>query len=79
MRGGELVFYAISQPYLVIYGGQFPQLDEQVDPGSEPAILPLATDTYLSWDSNPNQSGERRVLSRRATLSNHSVTEVLEY
>ena len=31
------MFYAIFQPYLVIYGGQFPQLEELVVPCSEPA------------------------------------------
>ena len=38
-RLGELVFYAIFQPYLVIYGGQFPQLEEQIISGSEPATF----------------------------------------
>ena len=33
MWGGELVFYAIFQPCLVIYGGQFPQLEEQSGEG----------------------------------------------
>jgi len=37
---GELVFYAIFQPHLVIYGGQFPQLEEHIVPGSEPATFP---------------------------------------
>ena len=36
---GELVFYAIFQPCLVIYGGQFPQLEEQIVHGSEPATF----------------------------------------
>ena len=39
------------KPYLVIYG-QFPQLEEQIVPGNEPA-----TDNYLAWDSKPNHSG----------------------
>ena len=39
MRLGKFVFYAIFQPCLVIYGGQFPQLGEQIVPGSEPATL----------------------------------------
>ena len=39
MRLDELVFYAIFQPYSVIYGGQFPQLEEQIVPGSEPATF----------------------------------------
>ena len=34
---GELVLYAIFQPCLVIYGGQFSQLEEQLVTGSEPA------------------------------------------
>ena len=38
-RIGELVFYAIFQPYLVIYGGQFPQLEKQIVPASEPATF----------------------------------------
>ena len=37
VRWAELVLYAIVQPYLVIYGGQFPQLEEQI--GSEPATF----------------------------------------
>ena len=32
-------FYAIFQPYLVIYGGQFPLLEEQIVPVSEPATF----------------------------------------
>ena len=35
----ELVLHAIFQPCLVIYGGQFPQLEEQTVPGSEPATF----------------------------------------
>jgi len=27
------------QPYLVIYDGQFPQLEEHIVPGSEPATF----------------------------------------
>ena len=35
------MFYAIFQPCLVIhvYGGQFPKLEEQIVPGSEPATF----------------------------------------
>ena len=47
VRWGEFGVYAIFQPYLVIYGGQFQQLEEQT------SNLPLATDKYLSRDSNP--------------------------
>ena len=36
---GELVFYAIFQPYLVIYGGQFRQLEKLNGPGSDPATF----------------------------------------
>ena len=36
---GELVLNAIFQPYMVIYGGQFPQLEGQIVPGSEPAAF----------------------------------------
>ena len=39
VRLGDLVFYAIVQPFLVKYGGQFPQLEEQIVPGSEPATF----------------------------------------
>ena len=39
-----MVFYAIFQPYMVIYGRQFPQLEEHIVTGSEPATFPLATD-----------------------------------
>ena len=56
---GELVFYAIFQSCLVIYGGQFPQLEEH--------IVPLATDNSLSWDSKP--SGEGREVSKRDVLT----------
>ena len=40
LRYGEL-FYAIFQRYLVIlvYGGQFPQLEKQIVPGTEPATF----------------------------------------
>ena len=38
-RYGELVLYEIFQPCLVIYGGQFPQLEEQIVHGSEPATF----------------------------------------
>ena len=34
-----MVFFAIFQPYYVIYGGQFPNLEEQIVPGSEPATF----------------------------------------
>ena len=61
------MLYAIFQPCLVIYGGQFPQLEEQIVHGSVPATFTLATDNYLSWDSNP--SGEWRVVSKRGTLT----------
>ena len=54
-RWGELVLYAIFQPCLVIYGSLFPQLEEQIVPGSEPATFHLATDNYLSWDLNPSR------------------------
>jgi len=51
-----------------IYGGQFPQLEEQFVPGSTcTSNLPLATDNYLSWDSN--SSGEGRVVSKRDDLT----------
>ena len=66
------MLYAIFQPYLVIYGGQFPELEEQIVPESEPTdfffspaqifstvifIFPLAFFINEdSWDSNP--SGE---------------------
>ena len=30
---------AIFQPYLVVYGGQFPQPEKQIVPGSEPAAF----------------------------------------
>ena len=30
IRVGELVFYAISSHYYIIYAGQFPQLEEQL-------------------------------------------------
>ena len=45
---GALMFDAICQLYCVIYGGQFPQLEEQIVPGSEPATfrLQLPTTTY---------------------------------
>ena len=36
---GELVLYVIFQPCLVIYGGQFPQLEEQIVPWSEAATV----------------------------------------
>ena len=36
---GELVLFAIFQPCLVIYGGQFPQLEEHIVPRSEPATF----------------------------------------
>ena len=36
---GDLVLYAIFQPCLVIYGGQFPQLEEHIVHGSEPATF----------------------------------------
>ena len=39
VRWGKLVLCAIFQPCLVIYGGQFPQLEEQIVPGSEPATF----------------------------------------
>ena len=39
LREGELVFNAIFQPYLVLYGGQFPQLEEQLVPGSDSAAF----------------------------------------
>ena len=63
------MLYAIFQTSLVIYGGQFPQLEEQVVSGSEPATFrqQLTTDNYLSWDSNP--SGEERVVSKRDALT----------
>ena len=35
----NLVFYTIFQPYLVIYGGQFPEMEEQIVPGIEPATF----------------------------------------
>ena len=35
----ELVLYAIFQPCLVRYGGQFPQLEETSVNGSEPATF----------------------------------------
>ena len=35
----ELEFYASFQPYFVIYWDQFPQLEEQIVPGSEPATF----------------------------------------
>jgi len=39
MLNGELMPNAIFQPYMVIYGGQFPQLEGQNVPGSEPATF----------------------------------------
>jgi len=36
---GGLVLYAIFQLCLVIYGGQFPHLEEHFVPGSEPATF----------------------------------------
>ena len=35
----ELVLYAIVKPCLVIFGGQFPQLEEQIVPGSKQAAF----------------------------------------
>ena len=64
------MLYAIFQPYLVIYISwrQFPQLEEQIVPGSEPATFRWQlTTNYLSWDSNP--SGERRVVPKRDILT----------
>ena len=58
------MLYAICQPDLVIYGGHFPQLEEQIVPGSEPATFSLATENYLS-----NPSGEGRVVSKRDALT----------
>ena len=60
VRWCEVLLYAIFQPYLVIYGGPLPQLEWTSN-------LPLATDNYLSWDSNP--SGEGRVVSKREALT----------
>ena len=39
MLRGELVLYAIFQPCMVIYGGQFPQVEEQIVLVSEPATF----------------------------------------
>ena len=36
---GELVFYVTLGPYMVIYGSQFPQLEEQIVAGIEPATF----------------------------------------
>jgi len=37
---GELVFYAMfNHSWLYTYGGQFPQLEKQIIPGSEPATF----------------------------------------
>jgi len=63
---GELMFYAIFQPCVVIYGSQFPQLEEHCS-WEWTSNLTLATDNYLSWDSNP--SGEGRVVSKQDALT----------
>ena len=63
---GELVLYAIFQPCLGIYGGQFPQLEEHIVPGSEVA-------TSVSNRQLPligfEPSGEGRVVSKRDALT----------
>ena len=67
-KWGELVRYAIFQPTLVIYGGQFPQLEEHIVPGSEPA----------SFRQQPLMGFEpqlRGASSFKASRLNHSATE----
>ena len=41
------MLYAIFQPKMVICGGQFPQLEEQIVPGIEPLLLLSMSDALL--------------------------------
>ena len=68
---GELVFYAIVQPCLVIYGGQFPQLEEHIVPGSEPAAFVSNWQLPL-MGFEPQRRGASSFKARRL---NHSATE----
>ena len=58
VRWGELVLYAIFQPYLAIYGGQFPQLEEQIVPGSKPATFRYQLTTTSHGIRTPAERGE---------------------
>ena len=73
-----MVLYAIFQPCLVIYGGQFPQLEEQIVPGSESATFRNQTDNYLSWYSNPSgeEKGETKI-GYRETRNSTTATLVI--
>ena len=66
MGRGELVCYAIYQPYLVICGRQFPQLEEQIVPGSEPAIFRYQLTTTSHGIRTPAERPGRVVSQRDA-------------
>ena len=56
------MFDAISQPYCVIYGGQFTQPKEPVVHGSQPATFRKQLATTSPGIRTPNHSGEGRVV-----------------
>ena len=53
-----LVSYGIFQPYLVIYGGQFPKLEEHIIPGSEPATFRQQLTTASNGIRSPTERDE---------------------
>ena len=54
----ELVFYAIFQLFLVTYGGQFPELEGQIVPGSGPATFRKQLTTTYHGIRTPAERGE---------------------
>ena len=52
------MFYAIFQPYMVIYGDQFPQLDEQIVPESESETFCKQLTTTSHGIQTPAERGE---------------------
>ena len=55
----ELELYAIFQPCLVRYGGQFPELEETIVHGSEPATVRLQLTTTSHGIRTPAERGEQ--------------------
>ena len=59
----------VLKPCLVIYGGQFPQLEEQIVAGSEPVTFRSRMTTLSHGIQTRTLSGEGRVVSKRDALT----------
>ena len=67
---GELVFCSIFQPGYIRWSVTRAGGTDRC--WKCPSKLPLAIDTYLSWESNAIHSGEGRAVLKRDTFTNQS-------